>query len=232
MCYFSNKSFYRPGKGKFDIENIDSFLCTHLVYSYAGLTIDGEVKSLDPNADLPNVVGGKNGYNRFNQLRVRNKSLKTLIAIGGSNETSAVYSLVAADPLKRSAFVENAVKFVKNYGFDGMSIDWLYPKQQKVSEDKKNYVQLVKELRDAFDRPELLLMASVDHSIDDSYNIPEMVKYLDTINLMTFDYHGSWETRANINSPLFPGREEVGPQRLLNVVSDTPPLYTNFFYTI
>lgn len=29
---------YREGKAKFEIENIDPSVCTHLIYSFAGLT--------------------------------------------------------------------------------------------------------------------------------------------------------------------------------------------------
>jgi len=66
------------------------------VYSYAGLTIDGQVKSLDPYADLP-AAGGKDGYGSFNRLRIRNSKVSTFIAVGGWSESSAVYSAVAAD---------------------------------------------------------------------------------------------------------------------------------------
>ena len=32
VCYYSSWAFYRPGYGKFDIDDIDPFLCTHLNY--------------------------------------------------------------------------------------------------------------------------------------------------------------------------------------------------------
>lgn len=37
MCYAGTWSVYRPDKGKFDVEDIDPHLCTHLVYAFAGL---------------------------------------------------------------------------------------------------------------------------------------------------------------------------------------------------
>lgn len=31
LCYFGSWSVYRHGDGKFDVEDIDPFVCTHLV---------------------------------------------------------------------------------------------------------------------------------------------------------------------------------------------------------
>lgn len=36
---------------------------------------------------------------------------------------------------------------------------------------------------------------------------------------MTYDFHGSWESNAGHNSPLYPRGGESGWQRQLNVVS-------------
>ena len=32
VCYYSSWAFYRTGYGKFDIDNIDPHVCTHLNY--------------------------------------------------------------------------------------------------------------------------------------------------------------------------------------------------------
>jgi len=42
-----------------------------------------------------------------------------------------------------------------------------------------------------------------------AYNIPEMNKYLDLINLMTYDMHGAWETRTGCNAPLHATEEDT-----------------------
>ena len=34
--------------------------------------------------------------------------------------------------------------------------------------------------------------------------MPELSKYLDYINVMTYDFHGQWEDTVGHNSPLFP----------------------------
>ena len=37
MCYFGSWSTYRWSYGHFDVEDIDPFLCTHIVYGFAVL---------------------------------------------------------------------------------------------------------------------------------------------------------------------------------------------------
>ena len=37
VCYWASWSHYRPNSGKFIPENINPKLCTHIVYSFAGL---------------------------------------------------------------------------------------------------------------------------------------------------------------------------------------------------
>ena len=67
------------------------------------------------------------------------------------------------------------------------------------TQNKQDYITLLKELHDAFKPHGYLLTAAVGagSSLDDrAYNIPEMSKYLDYINLMTYDFHGEWEHKT------------------------------------
>jgi len=58
----------------------------------------------------------------------------------------------------------------------------------------------------------LLLTAAVGvgkHTAETAYNIPEMNKHLDLINLMTYDMHGAWESRTGCNANLYATDEDT-----------------------
>jgi chitinase len=64
----------------------------------------------DPWADID--LGG---YATFTGLKTKNPSLKTLIALGGWNDSafSTQYSELVADPVKMANFVAKALAFVR-----------------------------------------------------------------------------------------------------------------------
>lgn len=83
VCYFGSWSVYRPGAGKFDVENIDPFLCTHIIFGFAALDniTMSRIISYDPYNDLYDNWG-RGAYLRFTGLKKKNPALKTLLAIG------------------------------------------------------------------------------------------------------------------------------------------------------
>ncbi|GLV36208.1 Chitinase 2 [Carabus blaptoides fortunei] len=206
VCYIGTWAVYRPGQGSFSIEHLDPSMCTHVVYSFVGLNIthDG-IRSLDPFQDLTEDYG-KGGFNRVTSLRTRYPHLKVTVAIGGWNEGSTNYSQLVADPARRGRFVANAVEFVRKHNFDGLDLDWEFPgKRGGDSRDKINFVLLVKELRNAFNKFNLLLTAAFGagkDTIDVAYDVPNLSHYLDYVHLMCYDYHGAWDQKTGANAPL------------------------------
>lgn len=88
----------------------------------------------------------------------------------------------------------------------------------------------MKELKEAFDgesktntkKDRLMLSAAVPASfeaINAGYDVPEINKYLDMINVMTYDFHGDWEQIVGHNSPLFPLNAANMYHKKLTVVS-------------
>lgn len=84
VCYLGSWSVYRPSLAKFTPENINPFLCTHIIYAFAGLSSKYELKPFDSYNDIT-----QGGYRKFTSLKEHNRQLKTLIAVGGWNEGSA-----------------------------------------------------------------------------------------------------------------------------------------------
>lgn len=213
---------YRESDGAFDLSDVDPKLCTHMIYTFVGLSENGEVKSLDPWCDFPDG-GGKDNMARMNKLREKNPELKTMVAIGGWKEgETAKYSQVVADPALRKKLVESATEFVKKHGFDGFDVDWEYPAQRSGSPaDKQNFVLLLKELRERFDQEGLILSAAVaapESSASISYDIPQISKYLDFINIMAYDLYTGY-AKTGMNAALYPGSSDSGNEAQLNIVS-------------
>ena len=55
--------------------------------------------------------------------------VKVMIAIGGWNDSKdAKYSRLVNDPAARQRFISAALAFIDEHNFDGLDLDWEYPR--------------------------------------------------------------------------------------------------------
>ena len=80
VCYYTNWAQYRPGEGKFLPEQIDPFLCSHIIYAFAKLD-NFKLESFEWNDK--DTEWSKGMYQRVINLKVKNPSLRVMIAVGG-----------------------------------------------------------------------------------------------------------------------------------------------------
>lgn len=57
VCYWGTWAAYRQGNGKFEIDNVDPTLCTHMIYTFLKSAPDGVVTYWDPYLDLTDNYG-------------------------------------------------------------------------------------------------------------------------------------------------------------------------------
>lgn len=150
-------------------------------------------------------------YEKVTDMKRRDK--KVLLALGGWNDSeSDKYSRLVGSKEARSAFTMQVVNFLSSHNFDGLDIDWEYPKCWQVDcslgpeEDKQGFANLIKELFTAFQSEGLLLSAAVSPSktvIEEAYDVGVMDAYLDYVSVMAYDYHGHWDNITGHVAPMY-----------------------------
>ena len=197
-CCYGSWSRDRLGNGAFTPADIDSSLCSHLIYAFASLGTTNRIQLFDPKDDQ--------AYKDFIGIKKRNPEVKVLLAIGGWIEGSEKYSQIVSNPETRSTFVQSVFQILTKYGFDGLDLDWEYPAARGGKpEDKQNFVSLVRELKAAFSDKGYELTAAVGataFSAAAAYDIPQLSNLLDAIHVMTYHFHGTWKLQTGLNAPL------------------------------
>ena len=177
------------------------------------------------NYAFANLQGGKivNGFTAEDKnlaalvaLKQVNPSLTVLASVGGWL-WSGNFSDMALTKESRSLFIASVVEYVNRYQLDGLDIDWEYPGMVGAGnkfrpEDKQNYTLLLKELREQFHHQEkklhrrlyITIAAGASTSFLDHTEMSKVQQYVDTVNLMAYDYYepGSSATTGN-HAPLF-----------------------------
>ncbi|XP_031787655.1 probable chitinase 10 [Nasonia vitripennis] len=220
VCYVTSWAMYRKGEGKFVPEHLDARLCTDVVYAFAGLNPETlTVHSFDPWADIEN-----NLYQRVTSI----SGSRVLLALGGWTDSAGdKYSRLVNSASSRRKFVASAVHFLRKHNFQGLSLEWNYPGcwqsdcRRGPETDRPNFARLLAELRKEFDAQEPPLTLAVAISgykevIDKGYDVQEISKLVDFMTVMSYDYHGAWESTTSHLAPLFAIPGDSSPYYNLN----------------
>nr|CAD2178798.1 unnamed protein product [Meloidogyne enterolobii] len=204
-CYFTNWAIYRSGRAKFAPEDYAPGLCTHIFYAFAYFNESFEAYAIDPN-DLPNDSDPLGQYARVVALKKYDPNLKFVMSFGGwtFSTTTTLFQNMTSSKQNRGKFIKSSIAFIKKHGFDGIDLDIEYP------DSKENFNLLLQEFHLASCneknvKNKLIITAAVAAGIDivkKSYDIATMAKYVDFINLMTYDFHITSENKTGYNSPL------------------------------
>ncbi|HEY9102650.1 glycoside hydrolase family 18 protein [Chitinimonas sp.] len=223
VAYYFSEASERLGYGP---ERIPADKLTHLMYAFA------EVK--DGKAVLTPTAEGRRQLAGLQALKRQYPKLRTLLSIGGWGG-SKYFSDVALDPEARQRFAGSAVALMRHYGFDGLDIDWEYPVEGGAEgnivrpADKTNYTLLLQAVRAALDKAgkpagRHYLLTSATGAGERWLNHTEMreaVRYLDWVNLMSYDFNGLWNKFSGHVAPLYhdPAYQRDGTSPLSNVSS-------------
>lgn len=225
VAYFTSWGGYQRAV---EVGDINPSLLTHINFAFANLSADGTITVGDPWIDTQKPYGDdtwetelRGHFGQLIKLKQQHPHIKTLISIGGWTWSENFSDVAASDSLIK-ACAKSAVDFVVKYNFDGVDLDWEFPVQggknipHRVN-DGDNYILLLKEIRTALDvqgktdgKDYLLSIAGASYSkfLDDC-KIAEMMHYLDYINVMTYNYHGTWDDITNHNTPLYTKSDDL-----------------------
>jgi chitinase len=149
--------------------------------------------------------------------------VKVLVSIGGGDGIEGPrFNKMSASESARKTFVTNVAAFLDKYGYDGVDIDWEVPN----AENRSDCTRLMQELRDALPSPWLISMAvTADPSnYGQGLDIPALAPLLDFMNVMTYDFYGTWSGATGLVSPLF--QDPADPEQA-GSVKTSMDLYEN-----
>ncbi|MFI8827307.1 chitinase C-terminal domain-containing protein [Streptomyces sp. NPDC053431] len=188
-------------------------------YAYKGhFNLLNKFKKQHPNVKTLISVGGwaeTGGYFDDNGSRVNSGGFYAMAtnADGSVNQAGI------------DTFAGSAVDFIRKYGFNGVDIDYEYPTTMKDAGNPldwqlanarraglvQGYAALMKSLREKLDtagaadgRHYLLTVAAPSSGyLLRGMETFQMQKYLDYVNIMSYDLHGAWNEYVGPNASLF-----------------------------
>jgi len=147
-------------------------------------------------------------FGQIAQLKERHPDLRVSIAIGGWT-LSTHFSSVLANETGREHAAESVKAFLESYPiFDGVDFDWEYPgggglpENSASSQDGANYALFLSRVRSKLDeltqdtgrRYEISVASPAGYEKVESFNLAGLEPLVDFFNVMTYDFHGSWES--------------------------------------
>ncbi len=185
---------------------------TQIIYAFA---LPGE----DASCQIDDPAAASVSFPALRQQREQHPGLELMIAVAGYGY-DAPYQAIVASPQTIQQFVSACLSLVTQYDLDGLDLDWEYPK----IEQKAAYTALLVEFRrqlaalgQAAGRHYRLTIAGPAGSQLRAYDLAAIAPLVDWINVMTYDYYGTWIKVTGFNAPLYIARDD--PQKLSADVS-------------
>jgi len=154
-----------------------------------------------------NAQSAQDNLPGFQALKKIRPKLQMLISIGGGANLDAAFKRVVQTPENITAFVTSCLNLMKSWGFDGLDLDWEFSKDvftQPLTALLSEMRRQVDALGQSNGRTYLLTMAAPAGPWGMArLELDKIAPLVDWINLMTYDYYGSWSAATGFLAPLY-----------------------------
>jgi GH18 family chitinase len=194
---------YVAGWANLTANDIKAEQLSHINYSFALISNGRATITNNDRTNLQTYVG----------LKSRNPDLKVLLSVGGWGANG--FSDAALTDASRTTFADSLVQLITANNLDGVDLDWEYPTNPAAGttarpQDKQNFTLLLSKVRDKLNTQGqtngkqylLTIAAGASSSYVNGVEINNITPLLDWINLMTYDFHGSWDATTGHHSNL------------------------------
>ena len=167
----------------------DPALVTHINYAFGHVNDTFNGVRVDNKDRLRAIVA----------LKKQKPSLQVLLSVGGWG--SGRFSEMADDEACRLAFAADCARVVREFGLDGIDIDWEYPTQNSAGissspRDTDNFTLLMRDLRQALGPDKALTLATVCSA--KYMDFKAFLPYVDFVNIMAYDMGGQQGHHASL----------------------------------
>lgn len=169
-------------KGIYGVTDVQAQKLTHLNLAFAPMR-DGETFMVLDDRQL----------SQLQRLRKANPALAILVSTGGGGDRG--HGEATRTPAGMDKLTASTIRLVENYDLDGIDCDWEFPGDTGIIEEKYQHTALFREYRRKLDALSektgkkywLTTAAGAGEWYLNRTEIGESHKYLDFINLMTYD---------------------------------------------
>lgn len=182
VCYYTS---YNADMHYEDLNltQINGTLCTHINVGMAFLNNS----SISISKGLKEVL-----INDMPRLKTKYLNLKFLLCIGGGGSSSDGFSDMVKNHQNRKKFIQSLKEVLRTYQLDGCDLDWEFP--SAYNRERMHFSQLLYEIRQEYVREKRPYLLSVAVAAPEgiaifAYDVAEINKYADYVNLMSYDYH-------------------------------------------
>ncbi len=237
IAYFPNWGIYNAAHKNMTIGMLPWDKVTVVNHAFFEVDSSFQLASTDTYADFDKSMEHSEGwetgqlrghFGEYKYYKSIYPNVKILVSIGGWTRGNNYHDM-AKTAEGRATFINSLIEFLDEYPFiDGFDIDWEYPGIDREAdpndeydrgcpggpEDKENFTLLLKEIREAYNNTGhsdkiLTIAAPAGYDKLELTEPDKYEQYLDWINVMTYDFHGAWETTTGHHAGIYANPDDT-----------------------